>query len=188
MDRPALDRLAAEIRRFLVASVSQTGGHLGSNLGAVELSIALHRVFDSPSDPIVWDTGHQAYVHKVLTGRAQGFARLRKAGGLSGYPNRAESAHDLVENSHASTSLGYADGLARARDARGEHHHVVAVVGDGALTGGLAYEGLNNIGVAQRRVVVVLNDNGRSYAPTVSPLTTAAAAAGTCSASPAPGP
>ncbi len=188
MDRPALDRLAAEIRRFLVASVSQTGGHLGSNLGAVELSIALHRVFDSPSDPIVWDTGHQAYVHKVLTGRAQGFARLRKAGGLSGYPNRAESAHDLVENSHASTSLGYADGLARARDARGEHHHVVAVVGDGALTGGLAYEGLNNIGVAQRRVVVVLNDNGRSYAPTVSPLTTATAAAGTCSASPAPGP
>ena len=187
MDRPALDRLAAEIRRFLVASVSRTGGHLGSNLGAVELSIALHRVFDSPSDPIVWDTGHQAYVHKVLTGRAEGFARLRKAGGLSGYPNRAESAHDLVENSHASTALGYADGLARARDARGERHHVVAVVGDGALTGGLAYEGLNNIGVTRRRVVVVLNDNGRSYAPTVSPLTTAAAAASTSTGSPAPG-
>ena len=186
MDRPALDRLAAEIRRFLVASVSRTGGHLGSNLGAVELSIALHRVFDSPSDPIVWDTGHQAYVHKVLTGRAEGFARLRKAGGLSGYPNRAESAHDLVENSHASTALGYADGLARARDARGERHHVVAVVGDGALTGGLAYEGLNNIGVTRRRVVVVLNDNGRSYAPTVSPLTTAAAAASTSTGSPAP--
>jgi len=187
MDRPALDRLAAEIRRFLVASVSLTGGHLGSNLGAVELSIALHRVFDSPSDPIIWDTGHQAYVHKVLTGRAEGFVRLRKAGGLSGYPNRAESAHDLVENSHASTALGYADGLARARDARGERHHVVAVVGDGALTGGLAYEGLNNIGVARRRVVVVLNDNGRSYAPTVSPLTTAATAAPACSGSPAPG-
>ena len=187
MDRPALERLAGEIRHFLVTSVSRTGGHLGSNLGAVELSIALHRVFDSPTDPIVWDTGHQAYVHKVLTGRAEGFARLRKAGGLSGYPNRSESEHDLVENSHASTALGYADGLARARDARGERHHVVAVVGDGALTGGLAYEGLNNIGVAQRRVVVVLNDNGRSYAPTVSPLTTAAAAAGT-SASPAPGP
>ncbi len=184
MDRPALDRLAAEIRRFLVASVSQTGGHLGSNLGAVELSIALHRVFDSPSDPIIWDTGHQAYVHKMLTGRAQGFVRLRKAGGLSGYPNRAESAHDLVENSHASTALGYADGLARARDARGERHHVVAVVGDGALTGGLAYEGLNNIGVAQRRVVVVLNDNGRSYAPTVSPLTTATTDVGTCTGSP----
>ncbi len=125
----------------------------------------------------MWDTGHQAYVHKLVTGRAEGFTQLRKAGGLSGYPNRAESAHDLVENSHASTALGYADGLARARDARGEHHHVVAVVGDGALTGGLAYEGLNNIGVARRRVVVVLNDNGRSYAPTVSPLTTACRAA-----------
>jgi 1-deoxy-D-xylulose-5-phosphate synthase len=173
MDRPALDRLAAEIRRFLVATVSRTGGHLGSNLGAVELSIALHRAFDSPTTPIVWDTGHQAYVHKLLTGRADGFSRLRKAGGLSGYPNRAESPHDLVENSHASTALGYADGLARARDARGQDHDVVAVVGDGALTGGLAYEGLNNIGVTQRRVIVVLNDNGRSYAPTVSLLTSA---------------
>ncbi len=173
MDRAALDRLAADIRRFLVSSVAETGGHLGSNLGAVELSIALHRVFDSPDDPIVWDTGHQAYVHKLVTGRAEGFAKLRRAGGLSGYPNREESAHDLVENSHASTGLSYADGLARARDARGERHHVVAVVGDGALTGGLAYEALNNIGVSQRRVVVVLNDNGRSYAPTVSPLTTA---------------
>ncbi len=173
MDRAALDRLATDIRRFLVSSVSETGGHLGSNLGAVELSIALHRVFDSPDDPIVWDTGHQAYVHKLVTGRAEGFAKLRRAGGLSGYPNREESAHDLVENSHASTGLGYADGLARARDARGERHHVVAVVGDGALTGGLAYEALNNIGVSQRRVVVVLNDNGRSYAPTISPLTTA---------------
>ena len=167
------DELAAEMRSFIVDAVSVTGGHLGSNLGAVELSLALHRVFDSPADPIVWDTGHQAYVHKLVTGRAQGFDALRKAGGLSGYPNRAESAHDLVENSHASTALGYADGLARARDALGQHHHVVAVVGDGALTGGLAYEGLNNIGVAKRRVVVVLNDNGRSYAPTVSNLTTA---------------
>jgi 1-deoxy-D-xylulose-5-phosphate synthase len=173
MDRAALEGLAAEIRRFLIATVSRTGGHLGSNLGAVELSIALHRVFDSPQDPIVWDTGHQAYVHKLVTGRAERFDKLRKAGGLSGYPSRAESAHDLVENSHASTALGYADGLARARDARGERHHVVAVVGDGALTGGLAYEGLNNIGVSRRRVVVVLNDNGRSYAPTVSLLTTA---------------
>ncbi|MGH8987293.1 MAG: 1-deoxy-D-xylulose-5-phosphate synthase [Acidimicrobiales bacterium] len=173
MDRTALDRLAADIRHFLVASVSETGGHLGSNLGAVELSISLHRVFDSPVDSIVWDTGHQAYVHKLLTGRAEGFARLRKAGGLSGYPSRAESEHDLVENSHASTGLGYADGLARARDLRRERHHVVAVVGDGALTGGLAYEALNNIGVSQRKVIVVLNDNGRSYAPTISPLTTA---------------
>ncbi len=173
MDRPALDALSAEIRRFLVSSVSETGGHLGSNLGAVELCIALHRVFDSPTDPIVWDTGHQAYVHKVVTGRAARFTSLRRAGGLSGYPNRTESVHDLVENSHASTGLSYADGLARARDARGERHHVVAVLGDGALTGGLAYEALNNIGVSQRRVVVVLNDNGRSYAPTISPLTTA---------------
>ncbi len=173
MDPDALVRLAADIRRFLVSSVSHTGGHLGSNLGAVELSIALHRVFDSPDDPILWDTGHQAYVHKLLTGRAEGFGALRRAGGLSGYPNRAESAHDFIENSHASTALGYADGLARARDARGARHHVVAVVGDGALTGGLAYEGLNNIGYWQRRVIVVLNDNGRSYAPTVSPLTTA---------------
>ena len=187
MDRPALERLAAEIRRFLVVSLARTGGHLGSNLGAVELSIALHRVFDSPANPIVWDTGHQAYVHKVLTGRAEGFARLRRAGGLSGYPNRAESVHDLVENSHASTALSYADGLARARDARGECHHVVAVIGDGALTGGLAYEGLNNIGVAHRRVLVVLNDNGRSYAPTVSPLTTAAGAGSAGARQSAPG-
>ncbi|MDA8309050.1 MAG: 1-deoxy-D-xylulose-5-phosphate synthase [Actinomycetota bacterium] len=173
MDRHALEELAAEIRRFLVSSVSVTGGHLGSNLGAVELTIALHRVFDSPKDPIVWDTGHQAYVHKLVTGRAEGFRTLRQAGGLSGYPNRAESVHDVVENSHASTALGYADGLARARDARGGRNHVVAVVGDGALTGGLAYEGLNNIGFAGRKVIVVLNDNGRSYASTISPLTTA---------------
>ena len=177
LDRPALDRLAAEIRDFLVSSVSTTGGHLGSNLGAVELSLALHRVFDSPTDPIIWDTGHQAYVHKIVTGRAEGFAQLRRAGGLSGYPSRSESEHDFVENSHASTALSYADGLARARDARGQQHHVVAVVGDGALTGGLAYEALSNIGASGRRVVVVLNDNGRSYAPTVSPLTTACGAA-----------
>ena len=173
MDRASLDALADRLRRFLVESVSATGGHLGSNLGAVELSLALHRTFDSPADPIVWDTGHQAYVHKLVTGRAEGFERLRSAGGISGYPNRAESAHDLVENSHASTALSYADGLARARDLRAGTHHVVAVVGDGALTGGLAYEALNNIGTSGRRVIVVLNDNGRSYAPTVSRLTTA---------------
>ena len=176
MDRASLDRLAAGIRRFLVDSVATTGGHLGSNLGAVELSLALHRVFDSPDDPIVWDTGHQAYVHKLVTGRAAGFTRLRKEGGLSGYPNRGESPHDLVENSHASTALSYADGLARARDLTGRSRHVVAVVGDGALTGGLAYEALNNIGTTGRRVIVVLNDNGRSYAPTVSRLTTACGA------------
>ena len=174
MGAAELAALAGDLRRFLVESVSATGGHLGSNLGAVELALAVHRVFDSPADPIVWDTGHQAYVHKVLTGRAATFAGLRQAGGLSGYPNRTESPHDLVENSHASTALSYADGLARARDLRGGTHHVVAVVGDGALTGGLAYEALNNIGVSGARVVIVLNDNGRSYAPTVSLLTTAA--------------
>jgi 1-deoxy-D-xylulose-5-phosphate synthase len=186
MDTVSLEHLAVDIRRFLVGSVARTGGHLGSNLGAVELSLALHRVFDSPSDPIVWDTGHQAYVHKVVTGRAEGFARLRTAGGLSGYPSRRESTHDLVENSHASTAISYADGLARARDLTGGTHHVVAVVGDGALTGGLAYEALNNIGTAGRRVIVVLNDNGRSYAPTVSRLTTAARAAGGAVAPTAP--
>jgi 1-deoxy-D-xylulose-5-phosphate synthase len=173
MDHGTLGELAAEMRRFLVSSLSANGGHLGSNLGAVELTFALHRVFDSPHDPIIWDTGHQAYVHKLVTGRAEGFARLRKEDGLSGYPNRDESDHDFVENSHASTALSYADGLARARDLQGGAHHVVAVVGDGALTGGLAYEALNNIGMERRRLVVVLNDNGRSYAPTVSRLTTA---------------
>jgi len=175
LDRPALDRLADDLRRFLIGAVSETGGHLGSNLGAVELTLALHRVFDSPADRIVWDTGHQAYVHKIVTGRAADFCGLRQAGGLSGYPNRDESAHDVVENSHASTALSYADGLARALRIRAGSggRHVVAVVGDGALTGGLAYEALNNIGAAGTPVVVVLNDNGRSYSPTVSRLTTA---------------
>jgi 1-deoxy-D-xylulose-5-phosphate synthase len=212
LDRAGLDRLAAELRRFLVETVAETGGHLGSNLGAVELTIALHRVFDSPTDRLVWDTGHQAYVHKVLTGRAGDFAHLRRAGGLSGYPNRTESAHDIVENSHASTALSYADGLARADaltsrlagDLDGAsvdadtgapgaltgvltgvpsavmaerppgRRRVVAVIGDGALTGGLAYEALSNIGTAGTAVVIILNDNGRSYSPTVSRLTTAA--------------
>src|SRR6478672_4463255 len=164
--------LAREIRELLVESVVRTGGHLGPNLGVVELTIALHRVFDSPHDAIVWDTGHQAYVHKLLTGRLAGFERLRSAGGLSGYPSRAESRHDLVENSHASTALSYADGLARAFALRGEADRaVVAVVGDGALTGGMCWEALNNIGAAQHRpVIVVLNDNGRSYAPTIGSL------------------
>jgi 1-deoxy-D-xylulose-5-phosphate synthase len=173
MDAGALDELAAEIRRFLVASVARNGGHLGSNLGVVELTLALHRVFDSPHDRIVWDTGHQGYVHKLVTGRADGFAGLRRAGGMSGYPSRAESPHDLVENSHASTALSYAYGMARAAALRHQDGRVVAVVGDGALTGGLAYEALNNIGVSGTPVLVVLNDNGRSYAPTVSALTTA---------------
>nr|WP_211177758.1 1-deoxy-D-xylulose-5-phosphate synthase [Pseudonocardia acidicola] len=165
----ALPELAAEIREMLVGSVPRTGGHLGPNLGVVELTIALHRVFDSPRDAIVWDTGHQAYVHKLLTGRRDGFARLRQAGGLSGYPSRAESEHDLVENSHASTALSYADGLAKAFALRSQAERaVVAVVGDGALTGGMCWEALNNIGAApDRGVIMVLNDNGRSYAPTV---------------------
>ncbi|SNS82823.1 1-deoxy-D-xylulose-5-phosphate synthase [Geodermatophilus pulveris] len=163
-----LPALAADIRDTLVTSVARTGGHLGPNLGAVELTIALHRVFDSPREPIVFDTGHQSYVHKMLTGRVEGFAKLRQRGGLSGYPCRAESEHDWVENSHASTSLSYADGLAKALAVRGEHRPVVAVIGDGALTGGMAWEALNNIaGARDRPVVIVVNDNGRSYSPTI---------------------
>src|SRR3954449_4434068 len=145
LDAAQLPDLAGEIREHLVASVSRTGGHLGPNLGVVELTIALHRVFDSPRDLLVWDTGHQAYVHKLLTGRADRFATLRQAGGLSGYPSRAESEHDLVENSHASTALSYADGIAKAFALQGRTDRVVAVVGDGALTGGMCWEALNNI-------------------------------------------
>ncbi|MFE2044608.1 1-deoxy-D-xylulose-5-phosphate synthase [Streptomyces sp. NPDC059477] len=172
LPRDRLGELAAEIRAFLIDAVCATGGHLGPNLGVVELTLALHRVFDSPRDAIVFDTGHQAYVHKLLTGRRQDFWSLRQAGGLSGYPSRAESPHDLVENSHASTSLSYADGLAKARALSGEGGRaVVAVIGDGALTGGLAWEGLNNLGAApERPVIVVLNDNGRSYDPTTGAL------------------
>jgi 1-deoxy-D-xylulose-5-phosphate synthase len=163
-----LTQLAAEIREHLVASVSRTGGHLGPNLGVVELTIALHRVFDSPRDALLWDTGHQAYVHKMLTGRAADFASLRQPGGLSGYPSRAESAHDVIENSHASTALSYADGVAKAFALTGQADRcVVAVVGDGALTGGMCWEALNNIAGAERQVVIVVNDNGRSYAPTI---------------------
>src|SRR3954463_3383837 len=165
-----LDELAAEIRDFLVRKVSLTGGHLGPNLGVVELTLALHRVFESPRDRIVFDTGHQAYVHKIVTGRAAGFDRLRPEGGLSGYPARAESEHDIVENSHASTALSYADGLAKAYRLRGEERHVVAVVGDGALTGGMCWEALNNIAADDLPVVIVVNDNGRSYSPTIGGL------------------
>ena len=167
-----LAQLSEEIRTFIVDAVTTTGGHLGSNLGAVELTLAVHRVFDSPRDVILWDTGHQAYVHKLLTGRRFGFKTLKQAGGMSGYPNRAESEHDWIENSHASTALSYAHGIANAFSLRGieEERRVVAVVGDGALTGGMAYEALNNLGHSGRRVVIVLNDNGRSYAPTVSQL------------------
>jgi len=167
-----LEELAGEIRDFVVAAVAETGGHLGSNLGAVELTLALHRVFESPTDAILWDTGHQAYVHKLVTGRRSGFAELRQAGGLSGYPSREESRHDYVENSHASTILSYAYGMAVARDAGvDDHRHIVAVIGDGSMTGGMAYEALNNLGHSKRRVIIVLNDNGRSYAPTISNLT-----------------
>nr|WP_202524919.1 1-deoxy-D-xylulose-5-phosphate synthase [Streptomyces sp. SID4926] len=165
-----LDELAGEIRTFLVEAVSKTGGHLGPNLGVVELTIALHRVFESPRDRVLFDTGHQAYVHKLLTGR-QDFSQLRTKGGLSGYPSRAESEHDVIENSHASTVLGWADGLAKANQVLGKDDHVVAVIGDGALTGGMAWEALNNIAAAKDRpLVIVVNDNERSYAPTIGGL------------------
>ena len=168
---PELDQLAAEIRGYIVDTVTVTGGHLGSNLGAVELTLALHRAFDSPTDILLWDTGHQAYVHKLVTGRRDAFPTLRQENGLSGYPNRAESEHDWVENSHASTILSYAHGLATAQRVKGEtNRRIVAVVGDGSLTGGMAYEALNNLGHSGSKVIIVLNDNGRSYAPTVSRL------------------
>ncbi|MET0908290.1 MAG: 1-deoxy-D-xylulose-5-phosphate synthase [Ilumatobacteraceae bacterium] len=167
-----LEELAGEIRDFIVAAVAENAGHLGSNLGVVELTLALHRVFDSPHDALLWDTGHQAYVHKLVTGRRAGFANLRCRDGLSGYPSREESRHDFVENSHASTILSYAHGLAVARDLGGaDHRHIVAVIGDGSMTGGMSYEALNNLGHSGNRVIVVLNDNGRSYAPTISNLT-----------------
>ncbi len=174
-----LEQLCEEIREFLVDAVTTHGGHLGSNLGVVEMTIALHRVFDSPDDVILWDTGHQAYVHKLLTGRREGFSNLRQEGGLSGYPSRAESEHDWVENSHASTIVSYAHGLAVAKQEAAKRSgtadpssgdQVVAVLGDGALTGGMAYEGLNNLGHSQVKAIIVLNDNGRSYAPTASRL------------------
>nr|WP_202493923.1 1-deoxy-D-xylulose-5-phosphate synthase [Streptomyces sp. SID7813] len=165
-----LGELSDEIRDFLVHAVARTGGHLGPNLGVVELTVALHRVFESPDDRILWDTGHQSYVHKLLTGR-QDFSKLRSKGGLSGYPSREESAHDVIENSHASTVLGWADGLAKARQVQGERSHVVAVIGDGALTGGMAWEALNNIAAARDRpLIIVVNDNERSYAPTIGGL------------------
>ncbi len=174
-----LRQLAQEIRGFLVTNVSRTGGHLGPNLGVVELTLALHRVFDSPRDVIVFDTGHQSYVHKIVTGRRDRFATLRQPGGLSGYPSRAESPHDWVENSHASASLSWADGMAKAFRLRGEDRFVVAVIGDGALTGGMAWEALNNIAVAgDEKLVVVVNDNGRSYTPTVGGIATQLSALG----------
>jgi len=164
-----LETLCAEIRGFLIHKVAATGGHLGPNLGVVELTVALHRVFDSPRDPVVFDTGHQSYVHKILTGRREQFDGLRSRGGLSGYPSRAESEHDVVESSHATASLSYADGLAKAFELRGERDRtVVAVIGDGAMTGGMCWEALNNIAPGtERPLVIVVNDNGRSYSPTI---------------------
>ena len=171
LDQAQLMQLAVEVREFLVEQTSRSGGHLSPNLGVVELTFALHRVFDSPKDAIVWDTGHQAYVHKIITGRAKDFERLRQAGGLSGYPSRSESEHDFVENSHASTSLSYALGIAEARLRKRVGGHVIAVIGDGALTGGMAYEALNQIAHLQPpNLIIVINDNGRSYAPTVGGL------------------
>jgi len=171
LSQDQLTQLAAEIRGCIVDRVTVNGGHLGSNLGVVELTMAVHRVFDSPHDIVLWDTGHQTYVHKLLTGRQEAFATLRQPGGMSGYPSRAESPHDWIENSHASTALSYAHGIATGLHRRGEHdRRVIAILGDGALTGGMAYEALNNLGHSGARVVIVLNDNGRSYAPTVSRL------------------
>lgn len=168
LSRAECEKLASEIRDFLIESVSLTGGHLGPNLGVVELTVGLHRVFDSPSDPIIWDTGHQSYVHKLLTGRRD-FSHLREAGGLAGYPQRSESVHDIVESSHASSSLSWADGISKAFEMTGQSdRHVIAVIGDGALTGGMTWEALNNISHDNsRRLILVVNDNGRSYAPTI---------------------
>ena len=170
MEREQLDELAAEIRAFLIDNVSRTGGHLGPNLGVVELTIGLHRVFRSPQDTIIFDTGHQAYVHKLLTGR-QDFSSLRCPGGLSGYPSRGESEHDVVESSHASASIAWVDGISREKHRQGDRTWTVGVIGDGALTGGLAWEALNNIATAKnRRIMIIVNDNGRSYAPTIGGL------------------
>ncbi len=166
-----LDRLAVEVREFIVDAVNRHGGHLGSNLGAVELTMAVHRVFDSPRDIILWDTGHQAYVHKIVTGRRADFDTLRQRGGLSGYPSRTESPHDWIENSHASTVISYAHGMAVAQESGlGENRRIVAIIGDGSMTGGMAFEGLNNLGHSRRKAIIILNDNGRSYAPTISML------------------
>ncbi|MGW9122780.1 1-deoxy-D-xylulose-5-phosphate synthase [Streptomyces sp. NPDC055663] len=170
LNEAQLDELTQDIRQFLIQAVARTGGHLGPNLGVVELTVALHRAFDSPADRILWDTGHQSYVHKLLTGR-QDFSKLRGKGGLSGYPSREESAHDVIENSHASTVLGWADGIAKAHQVLGCEDHVVAVIGDGALTGGMAWEALNNIAAAKDRpLIIVVNDNERSYGPTIGGL------------------
>jgi len=162
MDIKDLELLSYAIRDFLIDKVSKTGGHLASNLGIVELTIALHRIFDSPHDKIIWDVGHQSYVHKILTGRADAFDSLRQIGGLSGFPKAKESKHDVFDTGHSSTSVSAAAGMAAARDLKGESHEVIAVIGDGSLTGGMAYEALNNVGASKSKVIVILNDNGMS--------------------------
>ena len=171
---PELDQLAGEIRSFLIEKVSKSGGHLGPNLGVVELTIAMHRVFDSPKDVMLFDTGHQSYVHKILTGRAKDFDQLRQKGGISGYPNRGESEHDVIENSHASGALSWAHGVASAfKIQKIADRKVVALVGDGALTGGMAWEALNNIAANDElSLVIIVNDNERSYSPTIGGVAT----------------
>ena len=172
MSLQEMDLLSYAIRDFLIEKVSKTGGHLASNLGVVELTLALHKMFDSPKDKIIWDVGHQAYVHKILTGRAAEFDTLRKLDGLSGFPKGKESPHDAFDTGHSSTSISAAAGLAAARDLKGEKHEVIAVIGDGSLTGGMAYEALNNIGVSKSKVIVILNDNGMSISPNIGGIST----------------
>ena len=174
LDRVQLDKLSEEIRQFLIEKVSKTGGHLGPNLGVVELTLAIHRTFDSPRDVVLFDTGHQSYVHKIITGRADSFDGLRQRGGIAGYPNRGESEHDVIENSHASTALSWGDGISYGFSRTGQSdRHVVVVVGDGALTGGMSWEALNNIAATEERnLVIVVNDNERSYSPTIGGLAT----------------
>ena len=165
MSLDELDLLSYSIRDFLISKVSATGGHLASNLGVVELTLALHKVFDSPKDKIIWDVGHQAYVHKILTGRAKDFDTLRQLDGLSGFPKSKESVHDIYDTGHSSVSISAAAGLAAARDLKKEKNEIIAVIGDGSLTGGMAFEALNNIGDSKSKVIVILNDNGMSISP-----------------------
>ena len=167
MSEKELDLLTYSIRDFLIENVAKTGGHLASNLGVVELTIALHKSFDCPKDKIIWDVGHQAYVHKILTGRAKDFSTLRQFGGLSGFPKTCESPYDCFNTGHSTTSISAAAGMAAARDLKGEKHETIAVIGDGSLTGGMAYEALNNIGASKSKVIVVLNDNGMSISPNI---------------------
>ena len=170
MDRRALGRLAVELRTFLLESVSQTGGHLSSNLGTVELTIALHHVFSTPHDRIVWDVGHQTYPHKILTGRREAMSRLRMSGGISGFPRRAESEYDTFGTAHSSTSISAALGMAQGAKLKGEKRHVIAVIGDGAMSAGMAFEALNNAGVMDTDLLVILNDNDMSISPAVGAL------------------